>query len=139
MPIVPTLKIWMNDEMVDWDCATVRIGTHTLHYAIGIFGGVRAYETDNGPGLFRLTQQIERLYRSARILGLPVPYSVPEIVAATKEESSAPPACPPAMCAPWPISAMARWVWIPGLARWTSPSWPGAGHRCGELPPMRGG
>jgi len=85
MPIVPTPKIWMNGAMVDWDKATVHIGTHTLHYGTGIFEGVRAYETDSGPGLFRLTPHIQRLYRSAHILGMPIPYSVPEIVAATKE------------------------------------------------------
>ncbi|MFN8994064.1 MAG: aminotransferase class IV, partial [Pseudomonadota bacterium] len=95
MPIIPTPKIWMNGAMVDWDKATVHIGTHTLHYGTGIFEGVRAYQTDRGPGLFRLTPHIERLYRSAHILGMPIPYSVPEIVAATKEvvRSTGLPAC----------------------------------------------
>ena len=95
MPIIPTPKIWMNGMMVDWDKATVHIGTHTLHYGTGIFEGVRAYETVRGPGLFRLTPHIERLYRSAHILGMPIPYSVPEIVAATKElvRSTGLPAC----------------------------------------------
>jgi branched-chain amino acid aminotransferase len=85
MPIVPTPLIWMNGELVAWDRATVHIGTHTLHYGTGIFEGVRAYETEHGPGLFRLTPHIERLYRSGRILAMPMPFSVPEIVAACKE------------------------------------------------------
>ena len=85
MPITPTPKIWMNGSMVDWDDATVHIGTHTLHYGTGIFEGVRAYETDQGPGLFRLTPHIERFYRSAQILAMPLPFSVPEIVEACLE------------------------------------------------------
>jgi branched-chain amino acid aminotransferase len=85
VPIVPTPKIWMNGRMVDWDAARVHVGTHTLHYGTGVFEGLRAYETVRGPGLFRLTPHIERLYRSARILGMPMPFSVPGIVAACKE------------------------------------------------------
>ena len=85
MPITPTPSIWMNGNLVDWDKAMVHVGTHTLHYGTGIFEGVRAYETAGGPGLFRLTPHIERLYRSGHILGMPMTFSVPEIVEATKE------------------------------------------------------
>jgi branched-chain amino acid aminotransferase len=85
MPITPTPKIWMNGTLVEWDKATVHVGTHTLHYGTGIFEGIRAYETARGPGLFRLTPHIERLYRSGHILGMPMTFSVPEIVAACKE------------------------------------------------------
>lgn len=85
MPLTPTPKVWMNGKMVDWDDATVHIGTHTLHYGTGIYEGLRAYETVNGPGLFRLTPHIERFYRSAKILAMPIPYSVPEIVEACLE------------------------------------------------------
>ena len=66
MPITPTEKIWMNGELVDWDDARIHILTHTLHYGMGVFEGIRAYETDDGPGVFRLTDHIERLFRSAR-------------------------------------------------------------------------
>ena len=59
--------------------------THTLHYGMGVFEGIRAYETDQGPGVFRLTDHIERLFRSAQILGMEIPYSVEEIVQATKD------------------------------------------------------
>ncbi len=89
MPITPTEKIWMNGELVDWDDARIHILTHTLHYGMGVFEGIRAYETDQGPGVFRLTPHIERMFRSAQILGMELPYTVDEIVAATKETVAA--------------------------------------------------
>jgi branched-chain amino acid aminotransferase len=85
MPITPTPKIWMNGELVDWADATVHVLTHTLHYGMGVFEGIRAYETADGPAVFRLTEHIERLHRSAKILGMPMPYSVDELITATKE------------------------------------------------------
>ena len=85
MPITPTEKIWMNGELVAWDDARIHILTHTLHYGMGVFEGIRAYETDDGPGVFRLTDHIERLFRSAQILGMEIPYTVDELVQATKD------------------------------------------------------
>lgn len=85
MPITPTPKIWMNGDLVDWEQAQVHVLTHTLHYGTGVFEGIRAYATAGGPGVFRLTDHIVRLHNSARILGLELPYSVEELVAATKE------------------------------------------------------
>ncbi|HEX4902304.1 MAG TPA: branched-chain amino acid transaminase [Acidimicrobiales bacterium] len=85
MPITPTNKIWMNGELVDWDQATIHVLTHSLHYGMGVFEGIRAYETSAGPGIFRLTDHIERLHNSARIMMMELPYSVDEIVDATKE------------------------------------------------------
>ncbi|MDG2027944.1 MAG: branched-chain amino acid transaminase [Acidimicrobiales bacterium] len=85
MPITPTPNIWMNGEMVPWVDAKVHVLTHTLHYGTGVFEGIRAYETDDGPAIFRLTEHIERLYNSAKILLMPMPYSVPEIVQACKD------------------------------------------------------
>ena len=84
MPIQPTPKIWMNGELVDWDKAQIHILTHTLHYGTGVFEGIRAYETSQGPAVFRLTDHIERLHNSAKIVGMEIPYSVEELVAATK-------------------------------------------------------
>ena len=66
MPITPTEKIWMNGELVPWDDAQIHILTHTLHYGTGVFEGIRAYETDRGPAVFRLTEHIERLFNSAQ-------------------------------------------------------------------------
>ena len=84
MPITPTSTIWMNGEQVAWDDAKIHILTHTLHYGMGVFEGIRAYETPEGPGIFRLTDHVERLFRSAAILGMEIPYSVDELVQATK-------------------------------------------------------
>lgn len=84
MPITPTSKIWMNGELVDWDAANIHVLTHTLHYGMGVFEGIRAYETADGPGIFRLTEHIERFFNSARILMMEIPYTVDELIDATK-------------------------------------------------------
>jgi branched-chain amino acid aminotransferase len=84
MPITPTAKIWMNGDLVDWDDAKIHILTHSLHYGMGVFEGIRAYETAQGPAVFRLTDHIERLHNSARILMMPLEQSVDELVEATK-------------------------------------------------------
>jgi branched-chain amino acid aminotransferase len=83
MPITPTPKIWMNGELVDWEKAQIHVLTHTLHYGTGVFEGIRAYETADGPAVFRLTDHIERLFSSAQIMGMEIPYTVDELVAAT--------------------------------------------------------
>lgn len=85
MPITATPKIWMNGSLVDWANANVHILTHTLHYGMGVFEGIRAYETADGPAVFRLTEHIERLHNSAKILGMSMPYSVDDLITATKE------------------------------------------------------
>ncbi|WP_426571831.1 branched-chain amino acid transaminase [Aquihabitans sp. McL0605] len=84
MPITPTEKIWMNGELVAWDDAKIHVLTHSLHYGMGVFEGVRAYETAEGPAVFRLTEHIERLFNSARIMMMDIPYTVDELVEATK-------------------------------------------------------
>jgi branched-chain amino acid aminotransferase len=85
MPITPTPKIWMNGQLVDWESARIHVLTHTLHYGTGVFEGIRAYETDRGPGVFRLTEHIVRLFNSARIMMMDIPYTVDELVQATKD------------------------------------------------------
>jgi branched-chain amino acid aminotransferase len=85
VPITPTEKIWMNGELVDWDDARIHILTHSLHYGMGVFEGVRAYETPRGPAVFRLTEHMARLHNSAKIMGMELPYSVEELVQATKD------------------------------------------------------
>ena len=84
MPITPTEKIWMNGELVDWDAARIHVLTHSLHYGMGVFEGIRAYETADGPGVFRLTEHMERLENSAKIMMMDLPYSVDELIEATK-------------------------------------------------------
>ena len=85
MPITPTEKIWMNGELVPWEDARIHVLTHSLHYGMGVFEGIRAYETEQGPGIFRLTDHIERLFDSARIMMMDVPYTVDDLVQATKD------------------------------------------------------
>jgi len=77
-----TSKIWMNGELVDWADATVHVGTHGLHYGSGVFEGIRAYETERGTAVFRLTEHMARLANSAKLLYMDLPYSVDELKAA---------------------------------------------------------
>jgi branched-chain amino acid aminotransferase len=84
MPITPTPKIWMNGDLVDWDKAQIHILTHTLHYGMGVFEGIRAYETSQGPAIFRLTEHVERLHNSAKILGMEIPFTAEELIDACK-------------------------------------------------------
>ncbi|MBI2169390.1 MAG: branched-chain amino acid transaminase [Actinobacteria bacterium] len=85
MPLEKVSKIWMDGELVDWDAANVHVLTHTLHYGSGVFEGIRAYETADGPAVFRLTEHIERLLRSAKMLMIEVPFSVEQLVEAVKD------------------------------------------------------
>jgi branched-chain amino acid aminotransferase len=80
-----TEKIWMNGELVDWGDAKVHVGAHGLHYGSGVFEGIRCYETDAGPAVFRLTDHLQRLHQSARLLHMELPYSVDELHAACLE------------------------------------------------------
>ncbi|HKJ76030.1 MAG TPA: branched-chain amino acid transaminase [Gammaproteobacteria bacterium] len=66
--------IWFDGEMVPWREARTHVLTHTLHYGMGVFEGVRAYQTERGPAIFRLEDHTERLFRSARILNMEMPY-----------------------------------------------------------------
>ena len=74
-----TEKIWMNGELVDWADARVHVGAHGLHYGSGVFEGIRAYETDKGSAVFRLTDHLQRLHNSARLLHMELGYSVEEL------------------------------------------------------------
>ena len=71
--------IWYNGELVEWRNATTHVLTHTLHYGMGVFEGVRAYETARGPAIFRLQDHTDRLFRSAKILGMDLPFSKQQV------------------------------------------------------------
>src|SRR5690554_6656879 len=71
--------IWLDGEMVPWREAKTHVLTHTLHYGLGCFEGVRAYSTANGPAIFRLDEHTNRLFNSAHILNLKMPFSKAEI------------------------------------------------------------
>jgi len=85
MPIDTVDKIWMDGELVDWDDAKIHVLTHTLHYGCGVFEGIRAYETTRGPAVFRLEEHIDRLFNSAAIYMLDIPFSREDLIAATVE------------------------------------------------------
>ncbi len=77
--IAKTGKIWMDGKFVDWDSATTHILTHTLHYGLGLFEGIRCYETKKGPAIFRLDEHIDRLFSSAHIFLVDIPFSRKQI------------------------------------------------------------
>jgi len=85
MPLEKTAKIWMDGELVDWDDARIHVLTHSLHYGSGCFEGIRAYPTSDGPAVFRLHDHMRRLHQSAHLLMIDMPYSVEELVEATRE------------------------------------------------------
>ncbi len=77
--------IWQNGGLVPWRDARVHVLTHTLHYGVGVFEGVRAYHTPRGPCIFRLEDHTRRLFNSAHILGLSIPWSPEEVSEAQKQ------------------------------------------------------
>jgi branched-chain amino acid aminotransferase len=85
MPIETVEKIWMDGELVAWEDAKVHVLTHTLHYGCGVFEGIRAYETSRGPAVFRLDEHIDRLFNSAAIYMLDIPFDRDALIAATLE------------------------------------------------------
>ncbi|MCK5648462.1 MAG: branched-chain amino acid transaminase [Gammaproteobacteria bacterium] len=76
--------IWFDGEMVPWRDAKIHVLTHTLHYGMGVFEGERAYHTENGAAIFRLQEHTDRLFRSAHILNMPMPFDKDTINTATK-------------------------------------------------------
>ncbi len=77
--------IWYDGKLVPWRSATIHVLTHTLHYGMGVFEGVRAYKTTHGTAIFRLKEHTERLFRSAHINGMKIPYDRATIIEAQRE------------------------------------------------------
>ena len=77
-------KIWMDGELVDWRDAKIHVLTHTLHYGSGVFEGIRTYAAADGPAVFRLTDHIQRLHDSAKLIMMTIPYTRDELVDACK-------------------------------------------------------
>ncbi|OVE81277.1 branched chain amino acid aminotransferase [bacterium K02(2017)] len=79
-------KIWLDGEYVDWDQANVHILTHTLHYGLGVFEGIRCYkQADGTSALFRLKEHIKRLYESSQMFWMDIPYSFEELLQVSKD------------------------------------------------------
>jgi branched-chain amino acid aminotransferase len=71
--------VWMNGEVIPWEGATTHVSAHALHYGSGVFEGMRCYETAEGPSIFRLDAHLDRLYTSAEVYGLEIPYTREEL------------------------------------------------------------
>jgi len=80
-----TEKIWMDGRLIPWDEAKVHVLTHSLHYGLAVFEGIRAYDTEEGSAIFRLDEHIERLFKSASIFMIDIPYSMEEVKRAVIE------------------------------------------------------
>jgi branched-chain amino acid aminotransferase len=78
-------KIWKDGAMVEWRDATVHVLTHTLHYGMGVFEGVRAYKTPEGTAIFRLREHTQRLFNSAKIFQMAIPYDMETLMAAQRD------------------------------------------------------
>ena len=78
-------KIWKDGHLIDWRDATLHVLTHSLHYGMAVFEGVRAYKTPEGTAIFRLKEHTQRLFNSAKIFQMQIPYDMDTIIAAQRE------------------------------------------------------
>ena len=77
--------IWFNGKLIDWRDANIHVLTHSLHYGMAVFEGVRAYNTSEGPAIFRLEEHTKRWFNSAKIFQMAMPYSQEELIKAQIE------------------------------------------------------
>jgi branched-chain amino acid aminotransferase len=85
MPITEAEKIWKDGALVDWADANVHVLSHAVHYGSGVFEGIRAYATERGPAVWHLDEHLKRLFRSAKLYHMDIPYSVEAITDAVRE------------------------------------------------------
>jgi branched-chain amino acid aminotransferase len=85
MPITEVDKIWMDGELVDWHEAKIHVLSHAVHYGSGVFEGIRAYQTARGPAAWHLEEHLKRLFRSAKLYHMDVPYSLDAMTEAIRE------------------------------------------------------
>jgi branched-chain amino acid aminotransferase len=85
MPIQPVAKVWMDGKLVDWEDAKIHVLTHALHYGTGVFEGIRAYETSRGAAIFRLTDHIMRMFRSAHVYMIDIPFTPEQLIEGAKD------------------------------------------------------
>ncbi len=83
--VVPTEKIWMDGQLVNWNEASVHVLTHTLHYGLGAFEGIRCYQGKSGSAIFRLSEHVDRLFESAHISMIQIPFNKKEVAEAILE------------------------------------------------------
>ena len=80
-----TKFIWMDGQFVEWEKATVHVMTHSMHYGMAAFEGIRAYKTPKGTAIFRLQEHLKRLFDSAKIMGFKMPFPVEQVSEACRE------------------------------------------------------
>ena len=86
MPLPKCDKIWFNGQLVDWDDAKIHVLSHVVHYGSSVFEGVRCYKTARGSAVFRLDEHVNRLFDSAKIYRMEIPYTRAEIREAILED-----------------------------------------------------
>jgi branched-chain amino acid aminotransferase len=89
VPITHVEKIWMDGELVPWENAQIHVLSHAVHYGSGVFEGIRAYETSRGPAVWRLDDHLRRLFRSAKLYHIEIPFSLEALIQGTKDVISA--------------------------------------------------
>jgi branched-chain amino acid aminotransferase len=89
VPITHVEKIWMDGELVPWENAQIHVLSHAVHYGSGVFEGIRAYETARGPAVWRLDEHLKRLFRSAKLYHIEIPFSLEALTQGTKDVISA--------------------------------------------------
>ncbi|HEX5949776.1 MAG TPA: branched-chain amino acid transaminase [Actinomycetota bacterium] len=85
MPITEVEKIWFDGELVNWHDAKIHVLSHALHYGTGVFEGIRAYATDRGPAVWHLDEHLKRLFRSAKLYHMDIPYSMEAITEGVRD------------------------------------------------------
>lgn len=85
MPINKSDYIWFDGEFVPWDEAKVHVLSHALHYGSSVFEGVRCYDTEDGPAIFRLQAHLKRMFNSCRVYRMEIPFSADDLQSAIKE------------------------------------------------------
>jgi len=85
--MINTEKIWMNGKLVGHDDANIHVLSHVVHYGSSVFEGIRIYKTENGPAIFRLREHVKRLFDSAKVYRMDIPYSIEEIEQAITDKT----------------------------------------------------
>ena len=85
MPITPVDKIWMDGDLVDWNDAKIHVLSHAFHYGSGVFEGIRCYQTARGPAVWHLDEHVKRLFRSAKLYHMELPFSQEAVADAIRE------------------------------------------------------
>ena len=85
MALDETEKIWFNGELIDWKDAQIHVLSHVVHYGSSVFEGLRCYDTENGPAVFRLKDHMKRLKDSAKVYRMDIPYTIEQLCEGVKD------------------------------------------------------